>query len=480
VNQEAATLQRPVTEVRPETPFSSPAEAVLDGVAAQTVRALPEGVARFLARAPVPMDVLGGIGEFSGGTVLAMPLADSVCVCTQRRTDGRMVVLATGGGNGHPPCDLSTSDLYAAARMCPRELGTSPPLVEQVSCDTTRYAAATLVEMLAAGLISDLAEGLSIAVGCASDAVHPAAFSAALMRSVTATLDHDLPTPTAGGVYQQVENHWFGRPVGRADVLCSLLGQAGTLFEIRCDSWTIGASHRPPGDWRLMGVHCGVVHPDAVEKYARARTATFMGRLLMERILRYQGMDERRWNGHVAHLNVVDYVEKVRDRIPTKIKGSDFLARFGETGDPLTRVDPSAVYKVRSRTEHHIYEQVRIREFIDAMSRAARKGNANAIVEAGEQTYASHWSYGQRCGLGSVETDALASAIRGLGSSEIFGAKTTGHGSGGVLAVLMRATESAREDLDQALRVYQQRTGRTARPLWGSASGALVVDVQRL
>ena len=94
--------------------------------------------------------------------------------------------------------------------------------------------------------------------------------------------------------------------------------------------------------------------------------------------------------------------------------------------------------------------------------------------------YASHWSYGQRCGLGSIETDLLVNWIRRSGESAgIHGAKISGRGCGGVVTVLMDATEPARLALDQAVRHYQQQSGHTPSILRGAVDGAWHTGVIR-
>ena len=94
---------------------------------------------------------------------------------------------------------------------------------------------------------------------------------------------------------------------------------------------------------------------------------------------------------------------------------------------------------------------------------------------------ASHWSYGQRCGLGSIETDLLVSLIRRRGSeADVFGAKITGRGCGGVVAVLLKSTDQALSAVEAAMAEYTLQTGHTPRLYRGSTPGALVAGAQRL
>jgi L-arabinokinase len=200
-----------------------------------------------------------------------------------------------------------------------------------------------------------------------------------------------------------------------------------------------------------------------------------MGRNIIARIVASNGAVVPAWRGQLSQLSITDYVECLRDRLPTKISGADFLSRFGPSGDTLTEIDSSAVYKVRSRTEHHIYENARSHQFVERMSRASRTRDRNALVESGEIMYASHWSYGQRCGLGSIETDRMVNLVRTRGlQSGIYGARISGRGAGGTVIILHEAADHSRQAIQQAMQEYAGGTGcrptRLDRALTGSAT----------
>jgi L-arabinokinase len=88
----------------------------------------------------------------------------------------------------------------------------------------------------------------------------------------------------------------------------------------------------------------------------------------------------------------------------------------------------------------------------------------------GELMYQSHASY-SACGLGSPGTDRLVELARAAGPGDgIFGAKITGGGSGGTVAILARRDA---EDAVQALAsAYGKETGRRPHVFSGSSSGA--------
>jgi galactokinase len=96
----------------------------------------------------------------------------------------------------------------------------------------------------------------------------------------------------------------------------------------------------------------------------------------------------------------------------------------------------------------------------------------------GALMYESHASY-SACGLGSDGTDRLVSLARGAGSTGgIHGAKITGGGSGGTVAIL--ADASAGETVRTIARDYAAETGRDAYVFQGTSPGAARVGAIRL
>lgn len=446
---------------------------------------LSAGTERYVAQAPGRLDVMGGLAECTGSLILNRTLGDRACVGVQRRADGKVFVeylsglstdgqlfkidvhelLAANGGPAEPGCRLAADlERLAAVRRC---------------------ALGAVVESVRAGLITGLDGGLSIIIGSGlegmSEAGQEAAITAATLACLARLANAELDPPRAAVLCQRVEANWLLSPLGVADALCALLAEPDVLTQVRCGPCEVSGAMRLPAELEFVGIDCGGDCEDARSKYDRARTAAFMGRLLVDRIIQHDGELAPSWDGYLSRLTVTDYVERFRDRIPTKLKGAEFLDRFGETGDSLTAIEPAFVYRIRSRTEHHIYEHARSCQFVECVSRAIRTGDPGVFVEAGELMYASHWSYGQRCGLGSVKTDLMVNLLRKQGvDAGIFGAKVSGRGCGGVVTVLKRADERGAEALKTALDAYQAKDHEPARVIQGSAPGALVAGVRQL
>ena len=92
--------------------------------------------------------------------------------------------------------------------------------------------------------------------------------------------------------------------------------------------------------------------------------------------------------------------------------------------------------------------------------------------------YASHASYSV-CGLGSDGTDRLVELVAAAGADAgLFGAKITGGGSGGTVAIL--GTESAEPLVREIAARYSAETGRSAEVFAESGPGAAQLGVTTL
>ena len=98
---------------------------------------------------------------------------------------------------------------------------------------------------------------------------------------------------------------------------------------------------------------------------------------------------------------------------------------------------------------------------METLARARRTGDPSKLIQIGELMTASHWSYGQRCGLGSPSADLLVSLIKEHGQRNgIHGAKITGRGGGGTICVAMEPGEAAQSSLRTAFDVFAAATGQ--------------------
>jgi L-arabinokinase len=232
----------------------------------------------------------------------------------------------------------------------------------------------------------------------------------------------------------------------------------------------------PPsiGFW---GIDSGIRHAVSGSDYTSVRTGAFMGyRMIAEAAgLDAAGgpepgvvtIDDPRWSGFLANLTPAEFDREFAPKLPATLSGAEFLGRFGGTTDRVTRVDPSRTYAVLKPTAHPIGEHARVRRFAELL---ADHPGESALREMGELMVGSHGSY-SACGLGSDGTDLLVELVREAGpASGLYGAKITGGGSGGTVAILGRA--EAGPAVAEIARRYAEETGRTPYLFEGSSPGA--------
>jgi L-arabinokinase len=112
---------------------------------------------------------------------------------------------------------------------------------------------------------------------------------------------------------------------------------------------------------------------------------------------------------------------------------------------------------------------------VQAFARLLETGAAVSAQALGDLMYASHASY-SACGLGSEGPDRLVELARSLGAPRgIYGAKITGGGSGGTVAILGRRDAGAaiREIADR----YAETTGRRSHVFSGSSPGGISGEI---
>jgi galactokinase len=133
----------------------------------------------------------------------------------------------------------------------------------------------------------------------------------------------------------------------------------------------------------------------------------------------------------------------------------------------VTSVKPELEYPVHAATRHPIYEHARVRSFAEILERWQGIGQAESL---GELMYQSHASYSS-CGLDSTGTDEVVRIVREIGAARgLYGAKITGGGSGGTVAVL--SGRGAEDLIKSVADEYARRTDLQPTLIVGSSPGA--------
>jgi L-arabinokinase len=146
-----------------------------------------------------------------------------------------------------------------------------------------------------------------------------------------------------------------------------------------------------------------------------------------------------RWNGYLSNLPTAEFRASYEQMLPEKLRGGVFLAEAGEHVDALTEIDPDQEYPVRAAARYAVEENHRVKtlaKLLEALpfsdSEVGAWEQTTGLERAGEILCQSHRAY-RECGLGSEACDELVERARRAG---LPGAKMTGGGAGGVVAVL--------------------------------------------
>jgi L-arabinokinase len=439
-----------------------------------------------VTRAPARLDVMGGIADYSGSVVLEGTLDRATVVGLQPRTDRRLVVRSLGIDREGLSFQVEShlDDFFADG-----ELKTYHAVRQDFQQDPTRHWAAYVLGafhvLLREGVVPAFEHGATLGVtstvplgaGISSSA----ALEVATMTAILAAYRLPLDGLELARLCQMVENLVVGAPCGIMDQVTSALGEAGRLLKLRCQPHDVLGQAKIPAGFRVLGIDSNVKHAVGGSRYTDTRISAFMGHKIILHHLQAAGVDGDPTDGYLCRLTLEEYNRRFRDLVPLRLSGRQFLDTYGPTVDSVTQVDPDKVYSVRSRTEHPIYENHRVQQFSEYLERAEAGEPGRWIAEAGRLMYASHWSYGQRCGLGAPETDLLVRLVRERGPEQgLYGAKITGGGSGGTVAVL--AAEGTDDVIQAIAEAYQSETGLKPGLFLGTSPGALAYgfDVVRL
>jgi L-arabinokinase len=218
-----------------------------------------------------------------------------------------------------------------------------------------------------------------------------------------------------------------------------------------------------------------VRHSVAGNAYGNVRIGAFMGKKIINEIRAKTG---RAALNYLTEISPAEFKGEYEKEIPETILGSDFLAKYKTHDDPVTTVQPDATYRVVGPTRHPIAENERVLKFIEALN-AAKAGDEKALVTAGELMHAAHESYRDNCRLSVPEVNFLVEAVRKRGPENgLYGAKITGGGTGGTVAVFGKIA-ALKEHIPQIAIEYSRRVGEVPDIFEGTSPGAIEFGAKR-
>ena len=434
-----------------------------------------------IGRAPGRLDLMGGIADYSGSLVLQLPIQEATFATAQQISERSLTIFSLDDTNNGRRSDddslfhMALSDFEengapisyeAAQNYFQKNPGTA----------WAAYVAGTLLVLMREEKVT-FDEGMNILIHSAvpegKGVSSSAALEVATMKAIAAACNLEIEPRRMGILCQMVENLVVGAPCGVMDQMSACCGEENRLLALLCQPAEILPSVELPAELAVWGIDSGIRHAVSGADYGSVRVGTFMGYRIMldmaciaDKSVPPKSVHDTLWQGYLANVSPSEFEQFYAHSLPLTMKGADFLAQYAGTTDSVTHIDPTRIYAIRYPTAHPIYEHFRVKAFAHLL-------HGNALVNGpllGECMYQSHASYSS-CGLGSSGTDELVALARKLGPEQgIFGAKITGGGSGGTVAVLGRA--DAHDAIDQIVERYDTPSGHSPYVFVGSSAGA--------
>jgi galactokinase len=442
----------------------------------------------WVARVPARLDVMGGIADYSGSNVCEAVLGRGMLVALQPRTDSTLrirtvqVGLKSGGSGGSsrslpietriPLSYFASGDGLADYKEI-RALCHANPLLNWAAYIGGSIFTLLKEESIALpyGFSMLLLSAVPMNVGIGSSA----AVEIGTLSCLNAYLGLKLDAGRMARLGQMAENHVVGAPCGIMDQIAITSGRCGKLTHILCRPGKVmGEVEIPPGTG-FVGINSMVRHSVAGNPYSDVRIGAFAGKRIINALRAKTG---RAPVSYLTELSTDELRREYLPALPETIIGSHFLGTYKTHDDPVTTIQPDASYRVAGPTCHPIEENERVLKFMDAL-RAACAGDPKGPVIAGEMMYAAHESYRKNCRLSVEEVDFLVEAVRRRGpAAGLYGAKITGGGTGGTVAVFGKLDALA-EHIPQIANEYSRRVGVLPDIFEGTSPGAVEFGARR-
>jgi L-arabinokinase len=432
----------------------------------------------YICRAPGRLDLMGGNVDYSGGLVFEAPIREATWAAAQlREKAGICLINPQMAENGWQPIvetPLTSVDSETELR---RFVNQSP---------ATRWTAYVLgvfhllrkrwPRRASRGITVFLKSDVPLNKGVSSSA----AVEVATMKAAAAAFGIELVGIELAEACQWVENVIAESACGIMDQAASVLGKQGHILPLVCQPCQLLEPVRLPEQLAVWAIDSGVKHEVTGIEYEAARAAGFAG---YRKICEWENLPVRfdaassvprfkddRWNGYLCNLSPSVFRSFYEMRLPEAVTGDDLLAENAVHPDPFTQIRPGVSYRVRDCTRYAVEEHQRIELFVELLRGFDEASSARTCRLLGDLMFQSHWSYTE-CGLGAKATDKIVSLVRDeLGNGQLYGAKITGGGAGGTVAVL--GSCEARESFHRVVERYAEHLGSQPYIFEGSSQGA--------
>lgn len=442
-----------------------------------------DGKELFISRSPGRLDVMGGIADYSGSLMLEMTIRQATKVAVQRSENRTIEIISESNGETltfkMPYADFFENDEPISYESARNYFNVNPENHwASYICGVFLVLAKEKNVRFDEGVKLYISSEIPLGKGVSSSA----ALEIAVMQAVCGAFNVEIDAREKAILCQKVENLVVGAACGVMDQMSVMFGKENQLFSLLCQPAEIQGWVKIPEEIEFWGIDSGVRHAVVGADYSSVRIGAFMGyRIICElagfsiKSTETNGLveiDDNKWNGFLCNLTPSEFEQFYAAKLPTEILGSEFLEKYQGTTDSVTTINPDKVYAVKIPTAHAIYENFRVKTFGEIL----KTSNPNLKL-LGELMFQAHASY-SACGLGESGTNRIVELVREGNSVNLFGAKITGGGSGGTVAVL--AKKGSEKVIEELVGKYQSETGKTPYIFKGSSNGSDAFGVLKI
>ncbi len=442
-------------------------------------------------RTPGRLDLMGGNDDYTGGLVFEKTIREATLVAVQPRSDDVVELYnpSVTAFDWQERVTFHLADLREGDHLAPIEkvrtwINTAPRSSwAAYLVGDLYYLMEHFPEKVTAGFSLYLESDVPLGKGVSSSA----ALEVAVMKATAARYDIEVSGVELASWTQWVEIALTQSACGIMDQLAVVMGDENCFVPMLCQPCLPYPLAKLPENLYVWGIDSDVRHAVSGIEYEAARAATFMGyRYLCEWEHLQSTLDksgalprwvEPKWNGYLANLSPSLFRSLYEQRLPEFQLGSQFNQQFGNHLDPFTPVRPVVSYPLRGATRYAVEENWRVHAFFNLISKTTLDEETCHLL--GELMYLSHRGYSE-CGLGSQQTDRIVQLVRAEESHGLYGAKITGGGAGGTVAVLGENSTRARAAFRRVAERYAAENGKQPYIFEGSSAGCDVFGVQTL
>ena len=450
---------------------------------------LKKGGQVIVTYAPARLDIMGGVADYCGANVFEMTLDRTAIAACQAREDRNLCTITLRAGSQFKPNFHFSLDSFYTDGVLKTYPEVQQYFNQEPSTAWASYILGGFYVLLKEGKIDQFPHGATIVIksdipiggGVASSA----AVEVAALMALNQLYNLELDAMEIARLAQIVENRVAGAPCGIMDQVTAVAGTSTKILSILCQPDKILEFVSVPSNVSFVGIYTKVRRSTASTAYIDTRVGAFVGLTILKASFASeteaaseegsyaQKISEALADNYLCNISVQEFHEQCESVLPEQILGEEFLEKYGEIVDTATQVEPEKTYPVKSRVEHMIYENARTQQFITAIKNADKDPEhiQDYLREAGSLMYESNASYRDLAGLGSPEVDGLVNIARKIGEQGgIYGAKITGGGGGGTVALLCHGR--VENSLTQVLAAYKLAWGIDGELIRGNAVGA--------